>query len=60
MIFDAETEHYIKQLEDENKRLKNANKSLRNNNKGMLQGLSKLQSELHRYKKKYGSLESIS
>ena len=47
---------YVRQLEEENLRLKNSNKSLRNNNRGMLQGLNKIQSELSKYRKKYGSL----
>jgi len=57
MTHDAEIAVYIKQLEEENLRLKNANKSLRNNNKGLLQGLTKVQKELCRYKKLYGPLD---
>ena len=54
--YEVETSIYIRQLEEENLRLKNSIRSLRNNNKGMLQGLSKIQSELHRYRKRYGKL----
>ena len=57
MNYDAETAVYIKQLEEENLRLKNANTSLRNNNKGLLQGLTKIQKELCRYKNCYGTLD---
>ena len=57
MIYDNETEIYIKQLEDENLRLKNSNRSLRNNNKGLLQGLNKINSQLRKYKKIYGELK---
>lgn len=42
---------YVSQLEEENFRLKNSNKSLRNNNKSMLQGLTKLQSYVHKLKR---------
>ena len=49
---------YVQQLEEENLRLKHSNKSLRDNNKGMLQGLNKIQSELSKYRKIYGSLNN--
>lgn len=42
---------YIEQLEAENMRLKNSIKSLRKNNKSMLQGLTKLQSYVHKLKR---------
>lgn len=42
---------YVSQLEEENFRLKNSNKSLRNNNKSILQGLTKLQSYVHKLKR---------
>lgn len=42
---------YVSQLEKENFRLKNSNKSLRSNNKSMLQGLTKLQSYVHKLKR---------
>ena len=41
---------YIKQLEDENLRLKNSIKALRKNNAGMLNGIKKLQSYVHKLK----------
>lgn len=50
---------YVQQLEEENLRLKHSNKSLRNNNNGILKGLNKIQSELSKYKKRYGSLDDI-
>lgn len=50
---------YVQQLEEENLRLKHSNKSLRNNNNGILKGLNKIQSELSKYKKIYGSLDDI-
>lgn len=53
---DVEMRIYIRQLEEENLRLKNSIKSLRDNNRGMLQGLNKIQSELCRYRKRYGRL----
>ena len=42
---------YVSQLEEENFRLKNSIKALRNNNKSMLQGLTKLQSYVHKLKR---------
>lgn len=41
---------YIKQLEEENIRLKNSIKALRKNNAGMLSGIKKLQSYVHKLK----------
>ena len=38
-------------MEEENFRLKNSIKALRNNNKSMLQGLTKLQSYVHKLKR---------
>ena len=42
---------YVSQLEEENFRLKNSIKSLRTNNKGLLKGLTKLQSYVHKLKR---------
>lgn len=52
----TEKDLYIKQLEDENRRLKISIKSLRNNNKGLLRGLNKVNNDLMKYRKRYGSL----
>ena len=43
-----ELQLYVSQLEEENFRLKNSIKALKNNNKSMLQGLTKLQSYVHK------------
>lgn len=46
-----ELQLYVSQLEEENFRLKNSIKALKNNNKSMLQGLTKLQSYVHKLKR---------